>query len=156
MKNKIKRIGIGLGVGIMVLGTTVSFSEPGSDKDPLVTVSYVNKKIEEIKHYIDEKVSDNKGNESPNEFIVVEVLKDQSIILGGGSEAILRSGEATAISRIENGIDNGIADLTLGVDVKMGETIERDHLLLTPRNDGRGARVIRDAMFLVRGAYTIR
>lgn len=156
MKNSIKRIGIGLGAAIIILGTTVSFSEPGSDRDPLVTMSYVDKKIEQIKYYVDEKLSGNSSSTSSNEFVVVEVSENQSLILGGGAEAILRSGEARSISKIIDGIDNGLADVTSGIDVRMDELIKLNHLLLTPRDDGRGARATKDAIFLVRGAYEIR
>lgn len=156
MKNNIKRMGIVLGVVIVMIGATVVFSEPGSDMDPLVTMSYVDKKIEQIKYYIDEKFLGNGGDTSSNEFIVVEILKNQSLILGGGSQAILRDGEARAISRIFNGIDNGLADLTSGIDIKMDGLITENHLLLIPRDDGRGVRATKDATFLVRGAYEIR
>lgn len=156
MKKNIKRIGIGVGVGILILGTTISFSEPGSDRDPLVTMSYVDKKIEQIKYYIDEKTTGSIGTISSNEFLVVEIAKGQSIILGGGSEAILRSGEARAISRVLNGIDNGLADVTLGKDIQMNELVRENHLLLTPRDDGRGLKATKDSIFLIKGSYEVK
>ena len=45
MKNKVKRIGIGLGALVILLGAATVFSEPGSESDPLVTLSYVEKKM---------------------------------------------------------------------------------------------------------------
>lgn len=152
MKNKIKRIGIGVGVIIIVLGGTGVFSEVGTDRDPLVTKTYVDKKIGEIKTYIDKKIL----NTSANEFVVVEVPEGKSIVLGGGSEAILRSGKAKSISRITDGTDNGLADVTEGKDLKMDELITLNHLLLTPRDDGRGASAVTDSIFLVRGNYEIK
>lgn len=156
MKNKIKRIGIIIVAVIIMLGATVVFSEPGSEDDPLVTLSYVNKKIEQLKYYIDEKLAGNAGASNSNEFIVVELVRGQSLILGGSSEAILRSGEARSISRILNGIDNGLCDITVGADIKMDQLIKENHLLLSPRDDGRGARASKDTIFLVRGTYEIR
>ena len=155
MKNNIKRIGIGLGA-IIILGGSVVFSEVGTDRDPLVTKtyvdSYVNKKIDEIRSYIDKKLV----NTEANEFVVVEVSKGKSIILGGGSEVILRAGQARSISKIRDGIDNGLANVTAGKDLKMDELLTLNHLLLTPRDDGRGARAFTNSTFLVRGKYEIK
>lgn len=156
MKNKLKRIGIGLGVIIIVLGGRGVFSEVGTDRDPLVTKTYVDKKIDEIRSYIDKKVLNTNNNADVNEFVVVEVAKGKSIVLGGSSEAILRSGQARSISRITNGIDNGLADVTAGKDLKMDELITLNHLLINPRDDGRGASALTDSIFLIRGNYEIK
>lgn len=154
MKNNIKRIGIGLGIIVIVLGGKGVFSEVGTDRDPLITKSYVDKKIDEIKSYLEKKILNT--NSASNEFIVVNVPKGKSIILGGGSEVILRSGEAKSISKITDGIDNGLADVTAGKDLKMDEVITWNHLLLTPRDDGRGASAVTESIFLVRGSYEIK
>src|SRR5699024_7914689 len=140
MNKSIKRVGIGLGLVAIILGSSISFSEPGSVKDPLATMSYVDKKIEQIMNYIDDKIANDQVNQELNGFVVVELEKDKTLILGAGSELILRSGEAKAISQVENGTDNGLADVTAGIDTKMDELIKLNHLLLTPRDDGRGAR----------------
>lgn len=162
MKN-FKKLGIVLGSMAILLGSTIVFSEPGSSKDPLVSMSYVDNKIDQLKVYIDEKLKDNTSSEQGGivesasaEFNVVNLKRGQSIILGGGSEIILRSGKALAISRIENGIDNGLCDVTAGVDLSMDQKLKANHLLLTPRNDGRGAVAATDAIFIVRGAFEIR
>ncbi len=34
MKSKIKRLFIGVGTAVILLGSTIVFSEPGSDRDP--------------------------------------------------------------------------------------------------------------------------
>ena len=154
MKNKVKRIGIGLGVIIIVLGGSGVFSEVGTDRDPLVTKNYVDRKIDEIKSYIDKKFLNT--TTKSNEFELVEVAKGKSVILGGGSEAILRNGQARSISMITNGIDNGLADVTSGNDLKMDELITLNHLLITPRDDGRGASAVTDSIFLIRGNYEIK
>ncbi len=166
MKNKIKKTLLSLGALIIVLGTRVSFSEPGSDRDPLISKSYVDNKIEEVKIFINDKIKENLQvveeevdevkKETLDDLQVVELVRNQSLILDQGSEAILRSGSAKAISKITNGIDNGLADITAGKDLKMNEEIKANHLLLTPRGDGRGLKVISDSIFLVRGVYEIR
>lgn len=127
----------------------------------MVTFSYVEKKFEEIKVYINEKTGEDSKNDA---WEVVEVLKGQSLIGRAGSELILRSGKGTAISNIskitENGveltIDNGLTDVTDGLDLKMGNKIPRDHLLIIPRDDGRGVDCISDSFFLIKGNYKIK
>lgn len=160
MKTKIKKIAIGIGAALILIGGRTSFSEPGSQSDPLVTFSYVEKKIEEIKEYINEKVGDNDKKEL---WEVVEVLEGESLIGKAGSELILRSGKGTAISNIskitEDGIDividNGLTDVTDGKDLKMADKVPRDHLLIIPRDDGRGVNCISDCFFLIKGDYKV-
>ena len=86
-------------------------------------------------------------------FVVVEASKGQIIVLGAGSEAIVRSGETTAIS----GMYGGLADVTSARDINTGETIPNQHLLISARDDGRGIKVVSDISFmLIRGSYTIQ
>lgn len=85
-------------------------------------------------------------------FAVVEASKGQQIVLGAGSEAIVRSGEATAIS----GMYGGLADVTAANDLTSGVAITNQHLLISARNDGRGIKVVSDVCFmLIRGTYSI-
>ncbi len=165
MKNKIKRVGIGVGAIVILLGATTVFSEPGSELDPLVTLSYVEKKIEQIKYYVDEKIKSSNGEgQTIGSWEVVEVPAGNSLICGDGTEIILRSGEAKSISKIttvvkdgkEEIIDNGLTDVTAGKDLGMDEKIIANHLLIVPRDDGRGARTLKNSFFLVKGKYEIR
>ena len=136
----------------IVLGGTIVFSEPGSENDPLITLSYFNKEIDKLKSYIDSKLTGTDSVENPNKLEVVELESGQSLIGDAGTEIILRGGKATVIA----GELGGISDITDGKDLKMGEMIPANHLLIIPRDDGRGAYVVEDAIFLVRGAYEIR
>lgn len=161
MKNKIKKIGIGIGAALILMGARVSFSEPGTQSDPLVTFSYVETKIEELKKYINEKVGESDGTTSTvNTWQVIEVLGGQSIIGKSGTELILRSGKGKSISNISTGkqgtIDNGLTDVTDGKDLKMGDSVPKDHLLIIPRDDGRGVDCSLDSVFLVKGAYIVK
>ncbi len=143
-----------IGSMVIVMGTSVVFSEPGSEKDPLVSISYVDKKIAEVKNYIDDKISKNEnGNtESSSQLEIVDVKKGQALIGEMGTEIILRGGEATAIAS-ELG---GLSDLTEGKDLPMGTSIKSNHLILVPRSDQRGVYAITDAIFIVRGSYIVR
>jgi hypothetical protein len=81
----------------------------------------------------------------------VEIRAGQKVIGGEGAEIILRSGEATAIGNA----DNGVSDLTGGRDLMNGVTVQTNHLLLIPRNDGRGLTALTDGWIMVRGPYTL-
>lgn len=151
MKN-LSKIVLAIVLVSIVLGGTIVFSEPGSENDPLITLSYFNKEIDKLKSYIDSKLTGTDSVENPNKLEVVELESGQSLIGDAGTEIILRGGKATVIA----GELGGISDITDGKDLKMGEMIPANHLLIIPRDDGRGAYVVEDAIFLVRGAYEIR
>ena len=154
-KNNIKRIILALGAISIMLGATVVFSEPGSEKDPLVSLSYLEKKMEEIKFYVDERLAkpnDGSQNGSSNNLKVVEIASGQSVIGKSGTEIILRGGKAKIIA----GELGGLSDVTDGKDLGMDRLVPPNHLLIVPRDDGRGAQAITEAIFLVRGEYEIK
>ncbi len=165
MKSKIKKIGLGIGAALILIGGGASFSEPGSESDPLVTFSYVEKKFEEIKSYVNEKVGEPVGTTNTDiSWRVVEVSKGQALIGKEGTELLLRSGSGNTISNIskiiqdgnELEIDNGLVDVTGGKDLKMGEPVAKDHMLIVPRDDGRGVNCVSNSIFMVKGDYLIK
>lgn len=150
---KIKKSIIAVGAAILLLGTTVVFSEPGSNEDPLISLSYLNNSIEQVKTYIDNKIANiSGGTSSSNELKVVEVKKGQFLIGYAGTEIILRGGKGKAVVS-ELG---GLSDVTAGNDIGKDVVIPPNHLLIIPRDDGRGIFVTADAVFMVRGNYDIR
>lgn len=154
MRTKIRKSLLGISAMIILLGTTIVFSEPGSDKDPLVTMGYVNNKIEELKEYIDTKIANNSDNNASQNLEVVELPKGKYLIGKAGTEIILRGGKATAHGVA---VDQGLSDVTDGKDIdNTKSTLPVNHLIIIPRNDGRGAYAITDAIFMVRGDYSIR
>ena len=85
-----------------------------------------------------------------NDYVVEYLTQGQSIV--GNCELILRSGKAVALCPGAN----GISDLTGGADLPGNTEITANHLLLVPRNDGRGITVTSsDAYIMVRGTYEI-
>jgi len=79
-------------------------------------------------------------------------LEEGQIILGEeGSEFIMRSGNGRAYI---TGVA-GITDITSGREVNDKERISLNHLLVVPRNDGRGIKVSEGTWFLVKGGYKI-
>lgn len=141
-----KRIVAGLVIVISVFAVTVAAAAaadtPGSEGDPVVTKSYVDSQIAQVKG----------SGAASNTYVVVQVSAGQKLLGKGGTELILRSGEATAI---DNGA-NGVSDMTAGKDLMTGQSVGQNHLLLVPKDDGRGIQAITDLFIMVRGSYTIQ
>lgn len=143
MRKNIKYMIVGLGV--MLLGSiTYGFNtDPGTINDPLVTKSYVDQKIAEIEV----------ANSSQNNTYEVVFVPAGKVILGKqGTEIILRSGVAKAV----DSAGGGLQDMTDGVDVLGNETIKKYHLMIIPREDGRGMLAEKDCTLMVRGGYEIQ
>lgn len=119
-------------------------SGAGTAADPVVTKSYVDAKIAEIQS--------SSGSGESVTFDPVFVGAGKKVLGGGGSELILRSGSATAV---DNGV-NGVSDLTDGKDLKGGSTVQKNHLLLVPRDDGRGILALTDTWVMIKGPYVIK
>lgn len=150
---KIKKTFIIIGAVVCLLGATAVFSEAGSNDDPLISLSYLNNSIEQIKTYIDNKIANiNGGTSSSNELEVVELEKGQFLLGYTGTEIILRSGKGKAVVSDLG----GLSDVTAGNDIGKDLNIPPNHLLIVPRDDGRGVYVTTDAIFMVRGTYDIR
>lgn len=69
-------------------------------------------------------------------------------------EIILRTGLSQVVSPFDS---QGLSNITNGTDMLDGASLIKNHLLIIPRNDGRGVRVLsRDgAWFMIRGEYTV-
>lgn len=151
-----------LGAAIIVTASTqitkAGYLNPGTSEDPIVTQSYVEKRNEQLKYYIDQKMAElsntpSNGSQAAATFQVIEVNKGQTVMGKGGTEMILRSGTAKAIGSQSGGLSN----LTSGKDLKSGENVPLNHLILIPRDDGRGLDITWDKTFiLIKGGYEIR
>lgn len=173
-------------VCVAVLYGNVSFSEnifantgvPGSDSDPLVSKSYVDQQIEKYLGEIESQVVESAsislsdrtdivndvvsqiqdtyaydGNTiSATAYVPVKVSKGETIVGGEGTEMILRSGNANANCPGED----AIVDITTGLELWNDKSIERNHMILIPREDGRGVKVTETAWFMIKGKYTIK
>lgn len=155
---------LGVLLSFVMLTATLVFgagSVPGSEDDPLVSKSYVDGliedlrealglEIEEIKEDLKDQHSQTGYAPASDSFVVVEVPGNTRVIGSEGTEMIVRSGYAYAI---DNGID-GISDLTAGVDLKEGAAIAKNHLLLIPRSDGRGISCQGLCYVMIKGEYS--
>lgn len=111
-------------------GAFAGESVPGSEEDPLVSRSYVDKRLN---------------------FEVLNVQEGETLFCSAGTEVILRSGQASAVDS-PNG---GLADVTSGQDIRQGEGVTANHLIIVPRDDGRGLFALTDIIVMIRGSYSL-
>lgn len=100
--------------------------KPGSIDDPVVTKSYVDRLL----------AGGGAGGQGTAQGIQTEVviIKPGEVLLAkAGAQFVVRAGRAVAYSSDEN----GISDVTDGKDIKSGQPVANNHLLIFPR-DGRG------------------
>lgn len=135
----------------LVIGVAFADSSPapGSKDDPVVTKSYVDQALGQIKNYVDNMVS-GAGQGGTSELEVVNLNPGETIVLKAGAEIILRAGQATIYSPTPN----GLSDVTGGKDLVSGTSVPANHLLITPRSDGRGVTAKTVSVFMVRGQYS--
>ncbi len=155
------------GISIAALG------DAGSDSDPLVTKSYVEKRLAEMDSKVSEasvqqidlkiaslksdlqaqiKAGGTSGSGTVSDFSLVQVKAGDTLTFGENAQFILRAGLATAIA----GQGGGLSDLTSGKDLKSGVDISTNHLILVPKNDGRGVKVNYESWFMIKGTYTAK
>lgn len=160
MKSKFSlSINLVLVIIIMVLlsGTFASGANltPGSATDPVVTQSYVENRITALNNEFDQRLTELEnrpvGAGGSQTFVVMSLEAGQILNLEANSQFILRSGEAVAIA----GQGGGLSDLTVGKDLATDETIQKNHLLLTPKTDGRGVKMTYAGWIMVSGGYSI-
>lgn len=186
MKNrKIHSIITGLVVLSSVIATNseAGYTEPGSQSDPLVTKSYVDKKFNEvkgdIKNEIDAGVKSNLGNikdkldsierdikllklREDKDDGKVEIISAKFAVLELKRGQKILADESTEII-LRSGVatalgsaSGGISDITKGCDLVTGDSIEKNHLIIIPRTDNRGLEVKSNTIFvMVKGKYRI-
>lgn len=154
-----------------------------TDSDPLVTLSYLEQIFkpsmkQEIVNEVSETVSsavasvksqpavevsantgenisvDEQSGKAPS-YTLIELSMGQTVLANSICEFIVRPGsKVVAVSPFP---EQGIADITNGVEVLGGEQISINAYCLIPRGgDGRGLSVIGErAYIMIRGDYTI-
>lgn len=116
--------------GLLVGQVMAQTAEPGSGGDPLVSKSYV---------------------DMVALYRVEEVPAGHTVVGAAGTELVLRGGRATAVVS-ELG---GLLDATAGADIRGGARIPANHLIVVPRDDGRGFYAETDLVLMVKGRITI-
>lgn len=146
---------VALGAAVAALGVVTAFAAQGSQEDPLVTLSYLNKvvtpqletKVEEavkqneqaLQTKLDSAIADYeaKVNETlanagaASQFVSKALSRDESLTLKAGKEILLVSGGAKAVGPL--------ADTTAGKSVSAGGSLTAGHLYVT-LSDGSGIK----------------
>ena len=109
-------------------------AEPGSSADPIAAKSYVDE-VAQV-----------------GTFKTITLPRGAKLVASAGVEMIIREGSAVAI----DSTSGGLSDVTSARDIKGGEIIPSNHLIVVPRTDGRGFRVdsIR-VIVIIKGNYTV-
>lgn len=176
MKRNIKRFGMMTMALILGTGSIYALkSEPGSSNDPLVTKSYVDEQIAKVKtgqngntSVIDEQLkvqaqlidilkqqiedlSKQVVSSAGSTYEVVTVPKGSTLLGKQGSEVIIRAGEG----KVVGSAGGGLQDMTEGTDLNDKQGAPKYHLIIIPREDGRGLYATTDLIVMVRGGYSI-
>ena len=150
-----------------VLSMTVSLAaEPGTDKDPLVTLSYLNETfMDSILQKVDQKIAARNSQIAQQlggqaggtasgtaaSFTVVTLTKGQTLTGDSGCEVMLRVGTATCVSPSSP----GLIDETSAGTLNNGGALVQNHLYMMTI-EGRGVKATAaTTKLLVRGDYTI-
>ncbi|MCI8341638.1 MAG: hypothetical protein HFE62_00250 [Firmicutes bacterium] len=157
LKKKIAVLGV---LTVLLIGGTIKSisasnnSYAGTSADPVVTKSYVDEAISSLLTALSPSENQTPSNMEPEvAFVPVKAEMGEMLVGGEGAEIILRSGKAVSYC---SGND-GIIDVSAGTEYFNGTSITANHLLIVPRDDGRGAIVTSDeAWFIVKGGYEIR
>ena len=164
MKKRIVLI-ISVVLAAIIALSVIATAAYDSTSDPLISLSYLTKYVEEALKPINEKIAALTGGESGGDgttapattdaFVVIDLKPGQELQCTAATELILRSGSAVIVSPFDN---QGLCDMTAGVDLQAGTAVPKNHCLLIPRgNDGRGIKITGSgtAYVMVGGAYTI-
>ena len=155
---------VALSVVFAALSITAFAADPGSEKDPLVTLSYlketffdsimkeVDEKIDQRNEQIAQKVSGTEGSSSMADTFAVVTMVDGQVLSGGiGCEVMLRVGSAVCSSP-EN---PGLIDQTDASILNNGGSLVKNHLYMMTI-EGRGVKATAaTTKLLVRGGYSI-
>ena len=148
VKRNWKKIVAACGLSLMLIGAAIpAFA---NDDDPLVSLSYLNQRLEAIEKKLSQSPAPGAAQASAT-LEVVNLKKGDRLIVAQGTEMIPRSGRVETIAQ-ELG---GLSDVTGGSDLKQGQRAPMNHLLIAPRSDGRGLSASTDAIVLVRGSYRV-
>jgi len=150
-------------------------AEPGSSEDPIALKSYVDARISELAGRVEQLASENDelkktlqaiggapldgadtqpapSSGAADRFEVITVTADQRMLMGAGTEMVLRTGGAVAI----RGEFGSVVDLITGQDLDSGASVSINHLLISARDDSRGVQFTSNAYVLIKGSYSLR
>lgn len=146
MKRNWKKKSAACALGFLFMGAAIpAFAK---DDDPLVSLSYLNQRLEAIQNNQNQQPAAPTGAQT---LEVVDLKAGDKIIAAQGAEMIPRSGRVETIAQDLG----GLSDITEGVDLKQGDRAPLNHMLIAPRSDGRGLVATTNAIVLMRGNYRV-
>ena len=154
-------------IGLLLVSAAMTMAvaaAPGTDEDPLVTLSYLTQNyMNELLGRMDEKIaqrneqvvqalSEKNGNSTTAEtFAVVRMKKGQKLTGSTGCEVLLRGGSLTCVADSYP----GLVDQTTSGILSNGQTLTPNHLYMMT-TDGRAVAAAADnTVLMVRGTYKI-
>lgn len=157
-KMKKKLVGIVVGILSILFISNIGMKSVDADtgEQVLVSLSYLDAELTKLRNEMNEKIKELARNKEQGTgealgFVVEELEPGQRLIAKGGTELILRGGQAVAVLEGANGLNN----ITTGKDLQNGESLGLNQLIIVPR-DERGIRATNKAWVMVRGRYEIR
>jgi len=152
MKNKIIAISCVVAIALVTV-IAVALAAPGTNDDPIVSLSYVEQRLSQVQADLNAKINDlqNAPAIAASTFTVVEVQAGQKLVADEGTEMILRQGSATVFATQKG----GLANTTSGVDLQDGSAAPANSLLICPLPDGRGLKANTYLLVMVKGKYTL-
>ena len=153
MKNKLIAT-ISVTAVIFAAIAIVIFAAPGTNEDPIVSLSFVEQRLLQLKTELTGEINklDPNMQRAMMTFKVVEVKKGQKLVCGEGTEMILRQGKAEIFATKKG----GLANTTTGWDLGDGTAAPFNSLLICPLADGRGLKAQEDLLVMVKGTYTLQ
>jgi len=134
-------------IGVAALGLAfVVSAQPGGADDPLVSRSYLNARLAEVQHLLNQAPAHNCAT-----YVPIFLFAGQTLLGHEGSEIILRSGAGVGVAH-----ENGLVNMTTGGEIFHNDPVSINHLLIVPRTDGRGVFATENSYFIVRGGFEIR
>ena len=150
--------------GVLSMTATLA-AEPGSSKDPLVTLSYLNETfMDSILKKVDQKITERNSqiaqqlggqagaaSDAAASFTVVTMSKGQTLTGDIGCEVMLRVGTAVCVSPSSPGL---IDETSAGTLNNSGALVQNHLYMMTI--EGRGViATAATTKLLVRGSYTV-
>lgn len=125
--------------------------EPGSTDDPVVTKSYVDSMVQDLRNQINTLKNQTPASGS-EAFETISISAGQYLYTGSGTEIVVRSGFAKALLGTTGA---GLSDVTSAADLSNGVIVPKNHLLISARDDNRGIYATTQCYVLVRGTYRV-
>lgn len=88
-------------------------------------------------------------------FKIIKLQTGQTLVGGDSCEIIVRT-KNKVVAYVSSTATGGVSNLISGKDIKNGEIIPDNQLLLVPKADGRGIKANAPADIMIKGTYTIK